>query len=59
MQSGFDTVDDQRMAGVVAALKTHHGLGAFGQPVHQLALAFVAPLGSDHDDVSARFGIHV
>ena len=59
MQSGFDTIDHQRMAGVVAALETHHGLRAFGQPVHQLALAFIAPLGSDHDDVSARFSIHV
>ncbi len=59
MQSGFDAVDHQRMAGVVTALETHHSLGTFRQPVHQLALAFVAPLGSDHDDVSARFLIHV
>jgi hypothetical protein len=59
MQSRLDTVDDQRMAGVVATLETHHGLGAFGQPIHQLAFALIAPLGSDHDDVSARFGIHV
>jgi hypothetical protein len=47
------------MAGVMAALETHHGVGTFRQPVHQLALTFVTPLGSNDDDVSARFGIHV
>ena len=40
--------DDQRMAGIVAALETHHDLGALAQPVHDLALALVAPLGADH-----------
>jgi hypothetical protein len=59
MQSGFDTIDHQRMAGVVAALETHNGPGALRQPVNQLAFAFIAPLGSNDDYVSARFGIHV
>jgi hypothetical protein len=40
--------DDQRMAGIVAALEAHHDLGALAQPVHDLALALVAPLGADH-----------
>jgi hypothetical protein len=52
VQRGLDAVDDQRVAGVVAALEAHHALGAFGQPVDQLALAFVAPLGADDDDVA-------
>ena len=43
--------DDQRMAGVVAALEPHHDIGAAGQPVHHLALALVAPLGADHRDI--------
>jgi hypothetical protein len=40
--------DDEGMAGVMAALEAHHDLGAFRQPVHDLALALVAPLGADH-----------
>jgi hypothetical protein len=41
----------QRVAGVVAALKAHHGIGAAGQPVDDLAFALVAPLGADYGDV--------
>ncbi len=44
-------VDDQRVAGIVAALEAHDDVGALGQPVDDLALALVAPLGADHDDV--------
>ena len=43
--------DDERVAGVVAALEADDDLGAAGQPVHDLAFAFVAPLGADHGDV--------
>ena len=32
----------------LAALKANHGIGAARQPVHDLAFAFVAPLGTDH-----------
>src|SRR4030095_2499749 len=49
----LDAVDDQRVAGVVAALEAHDALRALRQPVDQLALAFVAPLGSDDDHVSS------
>ncbi|MNE47410.1 hypothetical protein D3C80_1418190 [compost metagenome] len=45
-------VDDQRMARVMAALEPDDHVGAIGQPVHNLALALVAPLGADHCDVS-------
>ena len=54
VQSGLDAVDDQRMAGVVAALEAHHALGHFGEPVHQLALALITPLGAHDHDVAAR-----
>ena len=44
-------VDDERVAGVVAALEADHDVGALRQPVHDLALALVAPLGADDRDV--------
>jgi hypothetical protein len=37
------------VAGVVAALETHHALSVIGQPVDDLALAFITPLGPDDD----------
>ncbi len=43
--------DDQRVAGVVAALEAHHDVGPLRQPVDDLAFALVAPLGADYDDV--------
>ena len=43
-----DIPDDQRMARVMPALKANHRIGAARQPVHDLAFAFVAPLGTDH-----------
>ena len=54
-------VDLECMAGVMPALKTHHHVGAFRQPVHNLTLAFVSPLGADdcnirHDEKSQKIG---
>ena len=43
-----DAVDDERMAGVVAALKAHDDIRLQRQPVDDLALALVAPLGANH-----------
>jgi hypothetical protein len=37
------------VTGIVAALKTHHGLHLIGQEIDDFALAFVAPLQTDHD----------
>jgi hypothetical protein len=51
MQHGLLAADDQRVAGIVAALEAHHALGMIGQPVDDLAFALVAPLGADDDDV--------
>ena len=35
----------------MAALKADHDIGLLGQPIDDLALAFVAPLGADHDNI--------
>ena len=43
--------DDERVAGIVAALEADDDVGAAGQPVDDLALALVAPLAADHGDV--------
>src|SRR4051794_19068711 len=39
------------MAGIVAALEAHDDVGLFRQPVDDLALPFVAPLGADDDNI--------
>jgi hypothetical protein len=39
------------VAGVVAAVEAGHDLDLLGEQVHDLSLAFVAPLGADHDNV--------
>ena len=38
------------VAGVRAALVAHHPVGALGENVDELSLAFVAPLRTDDDD---------
>ena len=45
------TIDHQRMTGVVTAIEAHHPIDLFGQPVDNLAFAFVTPLGADHDNI--------
>ena len=47
-------VDHQRMAGVMAALETNDDVGGERQPVDDLALPFVAPLGADNNDIGHR-----
>ena len=44
-------VDDQRVAGIVAALEAYHDVGLLGEPIDDLSLALVAPLGADHDHI--------
>jgi hypothetical protein len=56
VQRRLDALDHQRVAGVVPALEPHHALGVIGQPVDELALALVAPLGADDHDVAAAHG---
>jgi hypothetical protein len=50
-QDRLAPADDERVTRVVPALEAHDTLRAFGQPVDDLALAFVAPLRADDDDV--------
>src|ERR1700722_13389586 len=47
-------VDHESMAGVVAALEPHNDVGADRQPIDDLALSFVAPLGADNDNIGQR-----
>src|SRR5262249_6391017 len=44
-------VNYQRMAGIMAALKTDHDVGLLGEPIDDLAFALVAPLRANHDDI--------
>ena len=46
--------DDQRVAGVMAALEAHHDVGGDRQPVDDLAFALVAPLGADNNHIRHR-----
>ena len=48
----LDAVNHQRVAGVMTALKAHHDIRPAGQPVDDLALALVAPLGADDRHVA-------
>jgi hypothetical protein len=57
VQDGLFAADDQRMPGVMPTLVAHHGLGVVGQPVDDLALALVAPLGTDNHDVLCHFSL--
>ena len=44
-------IDNERMAGIMAALESHHDIGLFRQPVDDLALPLVSPLGTDDDNI--------
>jgi hypothetical protein len=46
-----DAIDDKRMAGIMAALISHDDICPLGQPVDNLAFAFVAPLRADHHNI--------
>ncbi len=46
-----DAIDDKSMAGIVAALIPHDDICPLGQPVDNLAFAFVAPLRADHHNI--------
>ena len=54
VQHGLLAADDERVPGVVPALEAHDALCPIGQPIDDLALALVAPLGADDDDVGGH-----
>src|SRR4051794_2608048 len=51
------TVADDRVAGVVAALKADHDVRLLGEQVGDLPLPLVAPLGADYDQSGHGYGI--
>ena len=53
-QNGLLAIDDQRVAGVVAALETNDAFNLLGQSVNDLAFSFIAPLSSNDDNISAK-----
>jgi len=57
VQHGLLAIDDQRVAGVVAALETHNGTDFLGEQIDDLALAFIAPLGTKHYDRLTHDGL--
>ena len=54
-QHEFAVADQDRVAGVVAALIAHDVVEAVGEQIDQLALAFVAPLRAENDDIAHYF----
>ena len=50
VQDGLLAPDDQRVAGIVAALETDDGTDFLGEQIDDLALAFIAPLGAENDN---------
>ena len=51
----FLAVDHECVASIVAAVETDNALYAFGEPVNDLAFAFVAPLSADNDYIFYSF----
>ena len=54
MKNRFSAIANQRVTSVVPALKAHHGVGPFGQQIHDLALTLVPPLGTEYNHVAAH-----
>ena len=55
VQHGFPALDDDRVAGIIAAGVAHDDVRRFGEYVDDLAFAFVAPLGTDQNCVGHKF----
>ncbi len=49
VQHVFFIIDDDGVSGVGSTVKTNHHIGGFAQAVNNLALTFVAPLGTNDD----------
>ena len=55
-EDGFLAADDQGMPGVVAALKARDRMRPVGEQIDDLALALIAPLQADHDEILTHCG---
>ena len=53
-QNRLRSVDDKRMAGIMAAIETHDAVGLLREPVDDLALAFVTPLSAHNHNISCH-----
>jgi hypothetical protein len=51
VQDRLFALDDQRVAGVIAALEADYDIGILGEEVDDLPFALVSPLSSDNSDV--------
>jgi hypothetical protein len=47
VQDVFLFADENRVAGVIAALRAHDDVRPLGEHVNNFAFAFIAPLGAD------------
>ena len=46
-----DPVDNERMSGIMSTLEADHDVGLLGQPIDDLPLPLVPPLGTNHDHI--------
>src|ERR1700722_15554184 len=51
MKNKFFASGDNRMTGITATLITGHNIDLFGQNIHHLGFAFLAPLSPNNDHV--------
>jgi hypothetical protein len=51
MKNKLLVIDNQGVAGIVAALKTYYTVSLFSQQVNDFAFSFVSPLGSNDNDI--------
>ena len=56
LQYEFLLPDEDRMSGVMAALITRNGVKFLGKQIDDLALAFIAPLRAEHNQITHEFG---
>ena len=52
MQNGFSSLDNQRMAGVIPALKAGYDIGFFRVKVNNFPFALIAPLSAYNCNIS-------
>jgi hypothetical protein len=49
MENEFFSVENNGVAGVIAALVTHNGVRLLSEEVNDFPFSFIAPLGADND----------
>jgi hypothetical protein len=59
MQRCFHAIDHQCVSSVVPALETHDTRSGLGEPIDQFTFAFIAPLGTNDNNVTTFANLHV